>query len=108
MISTSLSPEARRELINFVEAYIDTLLQDRVNLLADIAKAQAIAALRTDIDILVFVDTVSRIKNTRWVRRVAQGEMTSREAAIAIVELSDLAHKVEAASRGNKECFAKD
>jgi hypothetical protein len=43
-------------MVDFLEAYVASLLVEKVDEKAERAKALAIAALQTDIDILVFVD----------------------------------------------------
>lgn len=96
MISKPLSPEARTALLEFTEAYIDTLMETEVNLLSDIAKAHAIALLNTDIDILVVGNTLTMLQHKGVVvilLMVQQKLMTSKDAAVRIVEISEVAHE---------------
>jgi len=100
LFSRPLSPEAKAKLIDFIQAYIETLIIAEVDEKAEIAKKKAIEVLNTDIDILVFATTIMALYQADpFINQVKQGVMTSRQVAELVVEISEEARKEDKAFR---------
>ena len=100
--SRPLSPEAKAKLIDFVEQYIRSLQSEYVDKQADIAKAKALEVLQTDIDILVFIDTIN-ILYSRPVIELVEACLARviepLEIAVTVVEISEAGHKIDKRKR---------
>lgn len=102
LYSRPLSPEARSELVDFIQAYIETLAVAEVDEKAEAAKAKAIKTLNTDIDILAFVTTLMVLYqpiSLSLVNRVVNQSLDSRKAAELIVEIAEKARQIDRSSR---------
>ena len=89
LYSRPLSPEIKAKLIEFIEAYIETLTVREVDERAEIAKKKAIEVLNTDIDILVFVTTLITLIQAFPLL----GRLTKRELAELVVETAEKARE---------------
>ncbi len=101
LYSKSLSPEAKQKLIDFIQAYIETLMVAEVDEKAEIAKAKAIEVLKTDIDILVFITTLLSFYEEAilLIREVERKRISSKEAAKLIVEIAEKARQMDKSRR---------
>ncbi len=100
LYSRSLSPEARSGLIDFVEAYIETVTVSEVDEKAETAKIKAIEVLNTDIDILVFITTIASFYGEiDLVEKSILKKISPRKAAELIVEITERAHQIDKSSR---------
>lgn len=90
--SRALSPEARRALIEFFEAYLESMKTQKVDEKAEIAKAKAIEALKTDIDILVFVAAIAAMHSPQGISLMMEavtGRMSSGQVATFIADITE-------------------
>lgn len=100
LYSRPLSPDAKRKLTGFLEAYLESLKVAEVGEKAEVAKRKAIECLETDIDILAFVTTLWMIRLAiPIVDEFTRGRITSRDAAVRIVAIAELARKVDKSER---------
>ena len=100
LYSRDLSPEAKKRLIDFLEAYIETLLVKEVDERAEVAKKKAIEALNTDIDIFNFVTILWTLReHLSLIVDVINKRSTSRVAAKLLVEMFDEGRKLDKALR---------
>ncbi len=100
LYSRDLSTEAKEKLIDFLEAYIKTLLVQEVDEKAETAKKKAIEVLNTDIDILNFVNLLWSIRvQLSKIVDVKDNKISSRAAAKLLVEIFDEARKLDKALR---------
>ena len=102
LYSRPLSGEARSKLVHFMEAYLSTLWAERADDAAVIAKARAIETLHTDIDILVFANTISIIHTpavATLLTRVREARTPLRELATILVDISEKAHQADKRTR---------
>ena len=102
LYSRPLSEAAREALIDFVTAYAESMTTALVDEKAEIAKQKAIACLQTDIDILVFVATVSAMfqgSGKALLLQMMHGLATPREAAQTIVQIMERAIAIDKAGR---------
>jgi len=99
--SRPLSPEARRKLIDFIQAYIESMVVTEVDEKAEIAKAKAIEVLQTDIDILVFVVALLSLyqEAVLLVEEARKEKISSREAAELIVTITEKARQMDILGR---------
>jgi hypothetical protein len=91
-ISLKLTPAACSALIDFIEAYIESSRAKEVDGWAAIAKARALVALQTDIDILVFAVATSMLVSEPGIsvmEAACHGKLSARDAAIAIVTITE-------------------
>lgn len=95
LYSRPLSPEAKEKLIEFIEAFIETLNVAEVDEKAELAKEKAIAVLNTDIDIVAFVTTSLTLLQTF---PLVKG-LTPRQVAGYVVELSEKARELDKSFR---------
>ena len=94
LFSKPLSPEAKEKLIEFVQAYIESLIVAEVDEKAEIAKKKAIETLNTDIDILVFVTTLIALYQAfPFIDGISRGIFTSKQVAKLVVEISEKARE---------------
>ena len=107
LYSKSLSSEAKQKLIEFLEAYLGSLKVAEVDEKAEIAKQKAIECLQTDIDILAFVTTLWMMPvAASIINNMMAGRITSRDAAVRIVAISELARKKDKSERPGGEKFS--
>lgn len=100
LYSRDLSTEAKEKLIDFVEAYIETLIVDEVDERAEVAKNKAIEVLNTDIDILNFVTVLWTLrKKTSIIIDVKRKTLVSRVAAKILVETFEESRRLDKALR---------
>jgi len=103
LYSTPLSEAAKTRLIDFVEAYIESLKTEAVDVRAEIAKKKAVSVLNnTDIDILFFVNTINIMYSQPGLELVLSamnGLMSSRDIAIALVDIANQAHIIDKRNR---------
>ena len=100
LYSRPLSPEARQKLIEFLQAYLETLMVSEVDEKAEIAKAKAIEALKTDIDILVFVTTFMVLsKAANFIQGFIDERRTSEDVAKIIVAITEEGLKSDKSKR---------
>jgi hypothetical protein len=102
--SRELSPEARNSLVDFVEAYLDSLKSQRADRKAEIAKTKAQAVLETDIDILNFVTLIAIMHSPSGVDLMMQavtGPATSRKIATMLVGIFEEGRRQDISSRTN-------
>ena len=101
LYSRPLSPEAELKLIDFIQAYIETLMVAEVDEKAEIAKTKAIEVLKTDIDILVFITTLLSFYEVAisLINKVKRETLNSKEAAELIVEIAEKARQMDKARR---------
>jgi len=96
LYSKPLSPEAREKLVDFIEAYIETLMVAEVDKRAEVAKQKAIDALNTDIDILAFITTsMTLYQAIPFMNDVIRGRMTPKQLAELVVEIAEKARKTD-------------
>ena len=101
LYSRPLSPEAKLKLIDFIQAYIETMMVAEVDEKAEIAKTKAIEVLKTDIDILVFITTLLSFYEVAisLINKVERKTLSSKEAAELIVEIAEKARQMDKARR---------
>jgi len=98
--SRPLSPDAKAKLTDFLEVYLESLTVAEVDERAEVAKRKAIECLQTDIDILAFVTTTWTIITAfPIVNEMMAGKITSRDAAVRIVAIAELARKKDKSER---------
>lgn len=104
LYSRPLSPEAKKKLIEFVQAYIDSLIVAEVDEKAELAKEKAIDVLNTDIDILIFVITVKTLyKKAHLIRDFIKGRSTSKQVAGQVVEAVEVAQQADKSLRPGRD-----
>ncbi len=92
LYSRPLSQEARGALVDFLEAYIESMKTQRADWRAEEAKGKGIKLLQTDIDILVFVTTIATMHSPAGVQLLYSavgGGKLARDIAIAIVRIME-------------------
>ncbi len=100
LYSRPLSSEARLKLIDFLQAYLGTLAVSEVDEKAEIAKAKAIEALKTDIDILTFVTVFMVLPQAApFIQDFIEGRRTPQEVAKLIVAITEEAQKMDKSTR---------
>ena len=100
LYSRPLSYEAKKALIEFIAAYIESLIVAEVDEKAEIAKQKAIEALKTDIDILAFATTLAfPVLTPELIQEVIEGKRTAEMAAIEMVEITETARKIDRSHR---------
>ncbi len=100
LYSRPLSSEARLKLIDFLQAYLGTLAVSEVDEKAEIAKAKAIEALKTDIDILTFVTVFMILPQAApFIQDFIEERRTSQEVAKLIVAITEEAQKIDKSTR---------
>ncbi len=95
--SRPLSSEARSKLIDFIQAYIESMVVTEVDEKAEIAKTKAIEVLQTDIDILIFVVTLTFFYKEAFplVEAVRKRMISSRKVAGLIVKIIEKVHQTD-------------
>jgi len=100
LYSRPLSSEARLKLIDFLQAYLEILAVSEVDEKAEIAKAKAIEALKTDIDILTFVTVFMVLPQAAsFIQEFIEGRRTSQEVAKLIVAITEEGQKMDKSTR---------
>lgn len=94
--SVPLSQPARATLLDFLEAYLESLRASTADAQAERAKQLAQSCLATDIDILAFVTTLQILMiATPLVASMLAGERSSRQTAAEIVDLAEAARAAD-------------
>lgn len=100
LYSRPLSDEARAKLIDFVEAYLNTLLVAEVDEKMDIAKQKAMEVLGTDIDIAIFGATfVATLTMGEVTKGIQSGRWSPRVGAELLVEAIEVGRVIDASGR---------
>jgi hypothetical protein len=100
LYSRDLSSDAKEKLIDFLEAYIETLLVAEVDEKAEVAKEKAVEVLKTDIDILNFVNLLWSVRGQlSTIVDVKDNRMSPRAAAKLLVEIFDKARIIDKSLR---------
>ena len=100
LYSRPLSPKARSKLIEFLQAYLETLAVSEVDERAEIAKKKAMEVLKTDIDILTLVTVFMVIPPAATlIQDFIEKRRTSLEVARAIIAITEAAQKSDKSSR---------
>ena len=92
--SRPLTDGARVALVDFVAAYAESMTTQLVDEKAELAKQKAIACLETDIDILVFVTTLTTMlsgSGKALLLQMMQGQASPRDTAALIVQIMEKA-----------------
>ena len=104
-LSRSLSDPARKALVEWVEAYLESLMVGTADQRAEVAKQKAIHLLAdTDIDILFFVTTIAVMHGPSGLLIIegAVGKLfPPAQAAHDIVKIMELGFKLDKQRRGN-------
>ena len=102
LYSRPLSDAARAALVDFVTAYAESMTTQLVDEKAEAAKQKAIACLQTDIDILVFLTTISTMhqgSGKALLLQMMHGITTPRNAPTTIVTIMERAIAIDKAGR---------
>jgi hypothetical protein len=100
--SRPLSDAARAALVDFIAIYAESMASTLVDEKAEEAKRKAIVCLQTDIDILVFVTTISMMlqgSGKALLLQMMHGLTTPRGAATTIVQIVERAIVIDKAGR---------
>ena len=97
LLSKPISEKAAAKLVDFVEAYFKTLMAEDVDDKAGAAKAKAIVALQTDVDIIMFgvVIMVVLTRGSEYTPRISSGQISARKAAEEIVQIMERARQID-------------
>jgi hypothetical protein len=84
-------------LVAFVEAYLATLMSEVVDEKVEVAKAKAIEALQTDMDIVMFGVAIVTVmtRGMAYTPRIASGQISAREAAEELVQIMERARQID-------------
>lgn len=102
--SRSLSVAARAALVDFLEAYLESLKTIVADNLAEIAKQKAQVVLNTDIDILIFVSVSAMLYTPSVVPLVTlttSGKIQCRELAESLVTIFEQARRIDIQGKTN-------